>query len=437
LECKFTVSQLPDRLEISPAAGPVVGSIRPPGSKSITNRALICAALADGASVLRGALDSEDTQVMVAALQRLGLRVAHAPLTETIAVEGTGGVIPVQDAELFVGNSGTTMRFLTAMLAACHGRFRLDGVERMRERPIADLLDALRQLGAAVECAANAGYPPLLVTANGLSGGVARIRGDVSSQFLSGLLMASPYAARDVDLHVDGDLVSQPYVTMTLGVMSAFGIQVEQGNSRRFHIVAGRRYRGCNFEVEPDASAASYFWGAAAITGGRVTVHGLSRNALQGDVSFCDCLAQMGCSVDYGADRITVSGATLHGVRVNMNEISDTVQTLASIALFADSPTTITGVAHIRHKETDRISDLARELRKLGAAVDELPDGLVITPRPLVAAEIETYHDHRMAMSLALAGLRLPGVVIRDPACTSKTYPRFFADLARLTATSE
>ncbi len=427
------MSELPDRLAISPVSRPIVGSIRPPGSKSITNRALVCAALAVGTSKLRGALDSEDTQVMVDSLQRLGLRIIHSSQTETISVEGAGGEIPVRDVDLFVGNSGTTIRFLAAMLATCRGRFRLDGVERMRARPIGDLLAALRQLGGRIECESQPGCPPVLITADGLAGGTAKVRGDISSQFLSGLLMASPYAQHDVELLVEGELVSQPYVALTLGVMKSFGILIDGQNLHHFHVAARRRYQGCVYDVEPDASAASYFWAAAAITGGRVTVQGLTRNALQGDVAFCDCLAQMGCVVEFGTDGVTVTGGPLRGVTADMNAISDTVQTLAAVAIFADGPTTITGVAHIRHKETDRIGDLVRELRKLGAEVNELPDGLTITPRSLCPAEIETYGDHRMAMSLALVGLRVPGVVINDPACTRKTYPRFFAELARLT----
>jgi 3-phosphoshikimate 1-carboxyvinyltransferase len=302
----------------------------------------------------------------------------------------------------------------------------------MRQRPIGDLLDALNQLGAKARSENHNGCPPVLVEAEKLLGGRASVRGDISSQFLSGLLMASPYAQQDVELVVEGTLVSQPYVSITLNVMSAFGVNIEASGFQRFIISAGQCYRAIDYEIEPDASAASYFWGAAAITGGKITVEGLSRDSLQGDVAFCDCLAQMGCEVDYQGRTVTVTGAPLRGIEVNMNAISDTVQTLAAVALFADGPTTITGVAHIRHKETDRIGDLARELRKLGARVDELEDGLRITPRTLHGAEIETYNDHRMAMSLALAGLRTAGVVIKNPNCTAKTYPNYFADLASL-----
>jgi 3-phosphoshikimate 1-carboxyvinyltransferase len=370
---------------------------------------------------------------MVESLTRLGIQIEHAPERASITVAGTGGELPATEGDLFVGNSGTTIRFLTAMLATARGQFRLDGVERMRARPIGDLIDALQQLGATIEYEQQPGFPPLRITADRLRGGQATIRGDISSQFLSGLLMAAPYARHDVELVVEGELVSQPYVRMTLQVMKAFGIEIDPARLQRIAIPAGGRYAGRVYDVEPDASAASYFWATAAITGGKVRVEGLSRDALQGDVAFCECLSQMGCTVQYAADGITVTGRPLHGIEVNMNGISDTVQTLAAVALFANGPTTIHGVAHIRHKETDRIGDLARELRKLGAAVEERADGLRITPGVLRGAEIETYRDHRMAMSLALVGLRVPGVQIHDPACTEKTYPRFFSDLATLT----
>jgi 3-phosphoshikimate 1-carboxyvinyltransferase len=421
-----------DQIEIEPT-GPLDASIRPPGSKSITNRALICAALAQGHSVLTGALDSEDTGVMLTALRQLGLQVTHETASSTIRIAGCGGEVPNDQADLNIGNSGTTIRFLTAMLAACRGNFRLDGIARMRERPIGDLLAALEQLGGAALSANANGCPPVVIAANGLRGGTATIRGNISSQFLSGLLMAAPYSQQQVVIDVQGELVSKPYVTMTLGVMSAFGIEVDADKLDRF-VVPIARYRSCDYEIEPDASAASYFWGAAAVTGGTVTVEGLHRKALQGDVAFCDCLAQMGCEVEYANDRITVKGGSLRGITVNMNAISDTAQTLAVVALFADGPTTITGVAHIRHKETDRVGDLARELRKLGAKVDEAEDGLTITPHTLRPATIDTYNDHRMAMCFAIAGLKSPGIVINDPDCTRKTYPNFFQDLYRLTS---
>lgn len=424
-----------DAIEIKPASGPVSGRIRPPGSKSITNRALICAALAEGASTLRGALASEDTAVMIQAIQRLGIAIEQQSAASLLHVRGSKGEIPAKEAELYIANSGTSIRFLTASLSLGQGRFRLDGTHRMRERPIQDLLDGLAQLGVRAQSEQKNGCPPIVVHAAGLPGGTAKIRGDVSSQFLSGLLMVAPYAARTVDLFVDGPLVSQPYVRLTLAVMRAFGIVVQSEDLSHLTIPRGH-YQGRIYEIEPDATAASYFFAAAAITGGQVTVEGLSRDSFQGDVEFCDCLEQMGCQVIGDSKSITVSRSSsdkpLRGINVDMNAISDTVQTLAAVALFADGPTTITGVAHIRHKETDRIGKLAIELRKLGATVDELPDGLRITPGPLRGARIETYRDHRMAMSLSLVGLRVPGVVILDPNCTEKTYPRFFDDLKTL-----
>jgi 3-phosphoshikimate 1-carboxyvinyltransferase len=423
-----------DSLSLTPC-GPVRGSIRPPGSKSITNRALVCAALAEGASTLSGALDSEDTQVMIDSLRRLGIPVERKNDGNQLAVSGCGGKIPASQADLFVGNSGTTIRFLTALTTLGHGMYRLDGVPRMRERPIGDLLSALNQLGADVRSDSANNCPPVVVKASRLPGGRATIRGDISSQFLSGLLMAAPLAQADVELMVEGELVSKPYVTMTIGVMREFGVEAHYSGLSRFTIAGHQQYRGCTFAIEPDASAASYFWGLAAVTGGEVTVEGLSRNALQGDVAFVECLEKMGCRISHNSCGISVSGegVQLRGINVDMNGISDTAQTLAVVALFAEGPTTIRGVAHIRHKETDRIVDLARELRKLGAGVEELTDGLRIRPAPLHGATIETYNDHRMAMSFALAGMKVPGVVIQNPSCTAKTYPVFFEDLNALT----
>jgi len=421
-----------EQIEIQ-TSGPIRGSIRPPGSKSITNRALICAALADGVSRLTGALDSEDTQVMIQALRQLGIDVQTSEDHTEIAVNGLGGQIPVPHADLFLANSGTSIRFLTSLVTLGTGRYRLDGVARMRQRPIGDLLDALNQLGATTTSESGNDCPPVVVQAAGLPGGRAKVHGNISSQYLSSLLMSAPYARQPVELGIEGELVSQPYVTLTLAVMRSFGIGVDDSDLSRFRIPCGR-YAGRAYAIEPDASAASYWWAAAAVTGGCVTIEGLTQDALQGDVAFCDCLRAMGCTVQYGDHGITVQGGSLRGIEVDMNAISDTVQTLAVVALYADGPTVVTGVAHNRHKETDRIGDLARELRKLGARVDELPDGLRIVPGPTRSAVIETYDDHRMAMSLALAGLRTPGVVILNPGCTVKTYPGFFQDLDRLRA---
>jgi 3-phosphoshikimate 1-carboxyvinyltransferase len=412
--------------------GSLFGTIRPPGSKSITNRALACAALAQGESLLTGALDSDDTRVMIDSLGKLGIKVDVDLDRCELRVQGCGGVIPRAQADLFIGNSGTTVRFLAALVALGQGTYRLDGTARMRERPIRDLLVALKQLGADAASEAGTDCPPVVIRAAGLNGGVARVRGDVSSQFLSGLLQAAPYAKQPVELIVDGELVSKPYVTMTLDVMRAFGVDVPHDASlARFTIPRGN-YRGLNYAIEPDASAASYFFAAAAITGGEITVAGLSRKSLQGDVGMVDLLEQMGCYVAWHDDSITVRGGKLRGITADMNAISDTVQTLSAVAIFAEGPTTITGVPHIRHKETDRLSAVATELRKFGAQVDEFVDGLTITPASLHGAEIDTYDDHRMAMSMALVGLRVLGVVIRDPGCTSKTYPEFFRDLGSL-----
>jgi 3-phosphoshikimate 1-carboxyvinyltransferase len=401
----------------------------------MTNRALVCAALAEGTSTLFGALESDDTQMMIDSLHRLGIPVERHDEGGRLIVSGCGGNIPANEADLFVGNSGTTIRFLTAMTTLGHGTYRLNGVPRMHQRPIADLLSALNQLGADVQSEAGTGCPPVIVHANGLPGGRATIRGDISSQFLSGLLMTAPLAQGNVELIVEGELVSKPYVTMTIGVMREFGVEAHYSGLLRFVIAGQQRYRSSEVAIEPDASAASYFWGVAAVTGGEVTVQGLSHKALQGDVAFVHCLEKMGCRITTDSRGTTVTGPTapLRGIDVDMNAISDTAQTLAVVALFAEGPTTIRGVAHIRHKETDRIADLARELRKLGAGVEELPDGLRITPAPLHGAELETYNDHRMAMSFALAGMRTPGVTIRNPGCTAKTYPRFFEDLKALT----
>ena len=429
-------SQRVASVKIDPVSKAIRASIRPPGSKSITNRAIVCAALAEGRSQLCGVLDSEDTSVMIEAWKQLGLHIDHDKANQSLVIDGCGGRTSLHDVELFVANSGTTIRFLTAALSACEGRFRLDGVARMRERPIADLLSALRQLGAKVESVntEHANCPPVLIEAKGLAGGRATVAGNISSQFLSGLMMAAPMAKSNVELQVEGELVSIPYVAMTAEVMRAFGAEIHGDEQGPFTISAASRYRGANYAIEPDASAASYFWAASAIVGGAAVVEGLHRNSLQGDVRFCECLEKMGCRVEYRNDSVTVYGGTLTGIDVDMSDISDTVQTLAAVAMFAEGPTTVRGVAHNRVKETDRIGDLACELRKLGAVVEEFHDGLRIEPpQRITPCEIETYRDHRMAMSLALIGLRCAGLTIRDPDCTAKTYPRYWEDLASFT----
>jgi 3-phosphoshikimate 1-carboxyvinyltransferase len=424
-------------IEIRPVTLPLDASIRPPVSKSLTNRALVCAALAEGTSNLRGALDSEDTRVMIEALRALGISIVEQQDRQSLHVTGCGGRIPASSADLYVANSGTTVRFLTALVSLGHGTYRLHGTPRMHERPIQDLLDALKQLGVRAESESGTGCPPVIVRGDGLQLDKVSIRGDVSSQFLSALLLAAPCAAGSLDassveIEIVGKLVSKPYVAMTVEVMRAFQAHVASAPDLAAFEVELRGYRAIDYDIEPDASAASYFWAAAAIAGGQVRVIGLAEHSLQGDVRFCQCLAQMGCQVAYDPEGITVQGRPLRGIDVDMNAISDTVQTLAAVALFADSPTQIRGVGHIRHKETDRISALATELRKLGAEVEERPDGLRIVPGRLHGARIDTYDDHRMAMSMALPGLKIPGVIVNDPGCTAKTYPRFFDDLERL-----
>jgi len=413
---------------------PAPARLRVPGSKSLTNRALVVAALADGPSTLRGALDSDDTRVMVDSLRRLGVEVVHDADAATIEVPGAGGVMPNDRADLYVGNSGTSLRFLTAMVAVGRGTYKLDGDARMRQRPVADLLQSLNGLGAFTRSDPGTGCPPVTVDADGLQGGFASVRGDVSSQFLSGLLMALPYAQGPTTVEVAGPLVSQPYVAMTLAVMESFGVHINNRKNRRFDIRPAR-YKGRDYPIEPDASAASYFFALAALTGGAVTLEGLGADSVQGDLAFIDVLEHMGCQVRRDAGATTVTGGPLRGVDVDMNGISDTVMTLAVAALFADGVTRIRNVAHIRHKETDRLAALAAELRKLGAAVDEQPDGLVIVPPARVApARIATYDDHRMAMAFALAGVKAGGVTVLDPGCVRKTYPRFWDDLEALRA---
>jgi 3-phosphoshikimate 1-carboxyvinyltransferase len=431
----------PSQITVEPRAASAAAldaRVRVPGSKSLTNRALIVAALAQGSSTLTGALDCEDTRVMVDSLRKLGFVVEHDPATATIRVQGRAGAIPNREADLFVANSGTSLRFLTAMVSVGRGVYRLDGSPRMRQRPAADLLLALNRLGADARSDNASGCPPLTITASRLDGGFVDVRGDVSSQFLSGLLMALPYAIRPTSVQVEGPLVSRPYVEMTLAVMRSFGLNPSNRRDRLFNVQPGT-YGGRPYAIEPDASAASYFFAAAAILGGSVTVEGLgSATPLQGDLAFIDLLEHMGCAIDRGATATTVRGpgaGGLRGVDVDMNAISDTVMTLAVVALFADGITRIRDVAHIRHKETDRIAALAAELRKLGADVTEHPDGLTIVPPPdgrLTPATIATYNDHRMAMAFAIAGLRAPGITIDDPGCVAKTYPGFWDDLQTL-----
>ncbi len=426
------MSSTPDIYSVEPLQQPPVCTVAVPGSKSITNRALIMAALAQSTGAHRGstlthALRSDDTEVMIDSLQRLGIAVEVNWALSTIFIPCTPVKKWKNQADFFCGNSGTTIRFLTAMLCASTGNYRLDGVPRMRQRPIADLLHALQQLHVAARSELNNGCPPVLLQSEGLPGGEVRIRSDVSSQFLSALLMVAPYARQPLTISVEGPLVSEPYVAMTLAMMAQWGVTVERPQANVYRI-APQVYCPQQYAIEPDASSASYFWAAAAITGGTITVPGL-KQSLQGDVGFRDALVQMGCQL---IKEDTIVGGQLRGIDVDMNAISDTVMTLAVVALFATGPTTIRNVAHIRHKETDRLAALATELRKVGASVDERPDGLTIHPCPLHGALLDTYDDHRMAMSLALIGLRIPGISINDPGCTAKTFPSYWRSLENL-----
>ena len=425
-----------DSLLIQPVVRPLNESVRVPGSKSITNRALLLAALADGPSRLQGALFSDDTRYMSESLRRLGISVRADESAEQFEVEGQGGVLPAKGAELFVGNSGTSARFLTALSSLGNGTCHIDGVERMRERPIDDLLSALQQLGVEARDENGTGCLPVTVKSAGLKGGKVVMRAQKSSQPLSAFLMVAPLAQSDIEIEIEGELFSQPYIEITLRMMEQWGVQVSHEDMRRFHIPGRQKYRAQNYVVEPDASSASYFWAAAAVTGGRVRVEGIGQEALQGDAAFVDVLAQMGCEVEKSADWVEVRGPEkLNGVDVDMNAISDTVMTLAAIAPFADSPTNIRNIGHIRHKETDRIHAVVTELRRLGVQVEEREESLTIHPKSqLQPAQIETYEDHRMAMSFAITGLKAPGVTILDPACVAKTFPDFWVRLEALCA---
>jgi len=422
--------------KIQPVCRPIVGSIRPPGSKSLTNRALVIAALAEGVSSLTGVLDSRDTEVMIDSLRRLGISVEQSRSDCTAHVCGCAGDIPMNTADLWLENSGTSIRFLTAVCALGQGRFRLDGNTRMRERPIGDLLASLHQFGISATSERGTECPPVIVQGIGLPGGNTTINAGISSQFLSAMLMVAPCASAIVEIQLAGEMVSEPYVEMTLAVMSQFGVMVDRSRQGTFRIVP-QAYRARDYDIEPDASAASYFFAAAAVTGGEVTVEGLSASALQGDVRFVDALEKMGCEVVRNETRITVRGCQrLHGIDIDMNAISDTAQTLACVAPFAEGPTRIRNVAHMRHKETDRVHAVVTELARLGIKVEEHPDGMTIYPGPIHPGTVATYDDHRMAMSFSLLGLRVPGIVIADPGCTAKTYPLFFTDLDRLCESS-
>jgi 3-phosphoshikimate 1-carboxyvinyltransferase len=424
---------LPAVLAISPAKGPIHGVARPPGSKSYTNRALLLAGLARGTSTLEGALFSDDTLHMARALQALGLRVVLDEAGERFEVEGGGGAFPAAQASVFVGNSGTTARFLVPALALGRGVFQLDGNEAMQKRPIQPLLDALAALGVRATSARGNGCPPIRIDAAGFDGGAVRMPGGVSSQYFSALLMVAPCTRRGITIDVDGDLVSKPYLDVTAQAMAAFGGRVDRDAAFRHFDVRPSAYQAARYTVEPDASAASYFFAAAAVTGGRVVVPGLGAGSLQGDLGFVRVLERMGCTVRQTADETEVTGpSALSGIDVDMSNLSDTAQTLAAIAPFATGPTRVTGIGFIRRKETDRVGAVVKELTRLGVRAEEEADGFVVYPGMPKPADVETYDDHRMAMSFAITGLAAPGIRILNPACVSKTFPAFFSVLDRL-----
>ena len=409
-------------LELKPARR-AAGAVPLPGSKSISNRVLLLAALAAGDTKVTGVLDAEDTLVMRKALSALGAEFNREK------VLGVGGPFPVKQAELFLGNAGTAFRPLTAVLAMCGGEYRLSGVPRMHERPIGDLVDALRGVGARIDYAGKAGFPPLAIHPGKIDAEKRlRVKGGVSSQFLSALLMALPLTGRTARVDVVGELISKPYVEITLNVMRRFGQEVRRDGWKSFEVRGGAYVSPGKFFVEGDASSASYFLAAGALGGGPVRVEGVGRDSIQGDVRFTEVLERMGAKVAFGPDWIEASGARpLRAIDMDMNHIPDAAMTAAVLALFADGPSTLRHIGSWRVKETDRIAAMATELRKLGAKVEEGKDFLKITPGKLKSGvAIDTYDDHRMAMSFALVSLGGVPVKINDPQCVAKTFPSFF-----------
>jgi 3-phosphoshikimate 1-carboxyvinyltransferase len=410
------------------------GEVTLPGSKSISNRTLLLAALCQGETLVKNLLKSDDTDVMLAALAKLGVAVKR--VGEDYQVTGCGGVFPVKEADLFLGNAGTAFRPLTAALAFQQGSYRLSGVPRMHERPIGDLVDALNDLGAQISYQANSGFPPLDIRAlKSQNVGRVKVRGDVSSQFLTALLMTLPLLKKNIVIEVIGELISKPYVDITLNMMAKFGIHVERRDWREFAIHEDACYVSpASIHVEGDASSASYFLAAGAIGGGPVRVYGVGTASIQGDVKFAESLAQMGAQIEMGEDwieaRAPLSGR-LRAIDADFNHIPDAAMTIAVAALFADGTTTLRNIASWRVKETDRISAMAAELKKFGAIVEEGDDYLRVTPArasmPVPTASIDTYDDHRMAMCFSLTALGNVPVVINDPKCVAKTFPEYFS----------
>jgi 3-phosphoshikimate 1-carboxyvinyltransferase len=411
-----------DTLELKPASR-AAGTVRLPGSKSISNRVLLLASLAQGETELQGLLDADDTKVMREALSKLGVVFLREKIT------GTGGVFPVKSADLFLGNAGTAFRPLTAALALSGGEYRLSGAPRMHERPIGDLVEALRGIGARVDYAGKEGFPPLAIHPGNIVIHPVKVKGDVSSQFLTALLMALPLARQKAIIEVQGELISKPYVEITLNVMRRFGVAVSRNGWRSFEVPGKTYVSPGKLFVEGDASSASYFLACGAIGGGPVRVEGVGRDSIQGDVRFAEVLERMGAQVAMGEDWIEVSSKRkILPIDMDFNHIPDAAMTAAVLALFADGPSTLRNIASWRVKETDRLAAMAKELRKFGAQVDEGSDSLHISPPANVKKNVlvETYDDHRMAMSFSLVALGGVPVRIDDPQCVAKTFPGYF-----------
>lgn len=417
----------------------VEGEIHLPGSKSLSNRALLLAALAKGTTKVTNLLDSDDIRYMLNALKELGVNYQLSEDKTICEIEGVGGAFDVQDGlALFIGNAGTAMRPLTAALCLKGKREAeviLTGEPRMKERPILHLVDALRQLGATIRYLENEGYPPIAIRNTGLMGGKVKIDGSISSQFLTALLMVAPLAEEDMEIEIIGDLVSKPYIDITLAMMRDFGVSVENQQYQRFIVQGNQHYRSPNhYLVEGDASSASYFLAAGAIKG-KAKVTGIGKNSIQGDRLFADVLEKMGANITWGEDFIQAEKAELQGIDMDMNHIPDAAMTIATTALFAKGETVIRNIYNWRVKETDRLHAMATELRKIGAEVEEGQDFIRIQPLALDKfkfAEIETYNDHRMAMCFALIALSETAVTILDPKCTAKTFPTFFAQFEQI-----
>jgi len=410
-------------IEIQPASA-LRATVAAPPSKSYTNRAYIVAALAEGTVRLENPLFSDDTRYMREALLQFGVPVEEE--AKAAVVQGQGGKLSLPDREISIGNAGTTMRFLTTLATLAPGITRLTGDTRMQERPIEDLLTCLRQMHLKVESIKGNQCPPIEIHGGTPPGGVVSLAGDKSSQYLTSLLLSAPYFQNDTVINIEGELTSKSYVDITLDIMQTFGVSVLNEFYRKFTVPAGQRYRAQSYAVEGDASSASYFFAAAAVTGGEVSVTNLNPDSVQGDIHFPDALEQMGCEVKRSGEKITVFGNPLRGITIHMNDMPDVVQTLAVVALFAKGKTTMTGISNLRIKETDRIAALANELTRLGASVEAGVDFIIIDPGTHQPAEIETYDDHRMAMSFAVAGLGIPGVKIKNPRCVDKSFPDFF-----------